>query len=165
LSRIAHVAEAAVRRELPGFITTPGYCLAFVFEVIARVYGTNRWLLYSRILDSTKADLDRSRWAVDAERGFDLLNWEVSKQTLDPKNPTDLRLLRRDLRPGDILFSHRSGDQEGHVAIYLGEGRVAENTRANRGQWFVRRSALRITPLEQWDPVTSVGRIPPTWKP
>lgn len=180
MSKIAQIALQAVRRELPGFTTSPGWCVAFAFEAIARAYETNRWRLYSRILDSVQADLDRSRWAVDVERAIDKLGWDVTAADLDPAEPSQCAALLRLLRPGDLLFSSRAFDEppssrrtaanpEGHIGIYVGEvdgmPSVAENTRAERGRWFGRKSALRLTPLAQWDTVTTQGRIPSWWKP
>lgn len=176
MPKIADVARQAVERRLPGFPAAPRFCLGFAFEAVARAFGTNRWVLYDRILDRTGADLDRSRWAVDAERGISRLRWEVSPQDLDPRDPAQLKRLLALLKPGDLLFSSRefdespksprtAPDREGHVGIYVGDGLVAENTAADRGQWFVRRSALRLTPLRDWDTVTTVGRIPDGWRP
>ncbi|WP_337869842.1 hypothetical protein [Meiothermus sp.] len=180
MSKIAQTALQAVRRELPGFVATPGWCVAFVFEVIARVYATNRWILYSRVLDDTKADADKSRWAHDIELGVDRLGWDIARADYDPASPSQQAALLGIIKPGDLLFSSahhdeppRSArvarDREGHIGIYAGEiggiPTVVENTRADRGQWFGRRSALRLTPLSRWDTVTTVARIPSNWRP
>lgn len=154
--------------------------MAFVFEVIARAYETNRWKLYSRMLDSVRADPDRSRWAVAVERAIDRLDWDVSALDRDPASPADRAALLRQLKPGDLLFSsapfdepprsrRTAPDREGHIGLYVGEvdgvPSIAENTRADRGRWWGRKSALRLTPLEQWDTVTTQGRIPRNWRP
>ena len=180
MSKIAETAVQAVRRELPGFPTAAGWCTAFAFEAVARALDTNRWRLYSRILDDTKADPDKSRWAHDVELGVQRMGWAVSTTDYDPANPSQRTTLLRLLQPGDLLFSSRYFDEpptsartapdcEGHIGIYVGEieGQpcVAENTRADRGRWFVRKSALRLTPLGQWDTVTTVARIPQNWRP
>uniref|UniRef100_A0A7C3HYJ9 NlpC/P60 domain-containing protein n=1 Tax=Meiothermus ruber TaxID=277 RepID=A0A7C3HYJ9_MEIRU len=180
MSKVAEIALAAVRRELPGFVTSAGWCVAFAFEAIARAYQTNRWILYSRVLDSVQADLDRSRWATDVELAIDRLDWDVSAADLDPAIASERAALLRIIKPGDLLFSstkfdepprsrRTAPDREGHIGIYVGEVEgvpsVAENTRADRGRWFVRKTALRLTPLFQWDTVTTVGRIPGRWRP
>ncbi|ADH63791.1 hypothetical protein Mesil_1916 [Allomeiothermus silvanus DSM 9946] len=179
MHKVAQIALLAVRRELPGFISSPGWCVAFAFECIARAYDTNRWLLYSRMLDSVQADPDRSRWAHDVELAIDRLDWDVTKADRDPAGD-DRKGLLRIIKPGDLLFSSQlhdeppksrrtATDREGHLAIFVGEVEgipsVAENTRADRGRWFGRRSALRLTPLAHWDTVTTVGRIPSGWRP
>lgn len=180
MNTIADTALRAVRRELPGFVTSAGWCVAFVFEVIARAYQTNRWVLYSRMLDSVQADLDKSRWATDVELASERLDWDISKADRDPAIASERAALLRIIKPGDLLFSstrfdeapksrRTAPDREGHIGIYVGEVEgiptVAENTRADRGRWFVRKTALRLTPLQQWDTVTTVGRIPSGWRP
>jgi hypothetical protein len=177
---IARIAVQAVRRELPGFITTPGWCTAFVFEVIARAYNTNRWVLYSKILDSVNADLDKSRWAKDVELAVSRLGWVRQRTDYDPNKPAEREKLLAILKPGDLVFSSTTFDEapksprtapdvEGHIGIYVGlyQGMhyVAENTRADRGLWYGRRNALRLTQLARWDTVTSIARIPENWRP
>ncbi|GEM81865.1 hypothetical protein [Meiothermus hypogaeus] len=179
-SKVTEIALQAVRRELPGFVTAPGWCVAFAFEAIARAYQTNRWLLYSRILDSVRADPDRSRWATAVERAIDRLDWDVTGVDRDPARAAERAALLKIIKPGDLLFSslpydeaprspRTAPDREGHIGIYVGEvdgvPSVAENTRADRGRWFVRKTALRLTPLQNWDTVTTVGRIPSRWRP
>ncbi|WP_027877616.1 hypothetical protein [Meiothermus cerbereus] len=180
MSKIAKIAIQAVRRELPGFPTISKWCVAFTFEAVARALDTNRWKIYSRILDDTKADPDKSRWAHDVELGVQRMGWAISTADYDPANPSQRTSLLRLLQPGDLLFSSRhfdepptsprtAPDNEGHIGIYVGEieGQpcVAENTSADRGKWFVRRSALRLTPLAQWDTITTLARIPQNWRP
>ncbi len=180
MSKVAQIALQAVRRELPGFPTSAGWCVAFAFEAIARAYQTNRWLLYSRLLDSVRADPDRSRWAVAVERAIDRLDWDVSAVDRDPAKTADRAALLKIIKPGDLLFSsapfdeaprspRTAPDREGHIGIYVGEvdgvPSVAENTRAERGRWWGRKTALRLTPLQQWNAVTTLGRIPARWKP
>lgn len=172
--RLEEVAIAAVKRELPGFPTATGWCVAFVFECLARYLGTNRWVLYSRLLDSVNADPDRSRWSIDVERAVHLRpSLLVSRKDYNPANKTEYEALLSILKPGDLLFSSRLYDEpptspktapdiEGHTGIYVGlyQGTptVAENTRASRGVWFRRKTALRLTPLYNWDTVTTVAR-------
>jgi hypothetical protein len=183
--RIAQIAASGLRRERGGFPTLPGWCLGFAFEAVARAQNTNRWVLYGLILDRTGVDGDRSRWANDSERGIIRLGWAATQQDLDPKIAEQYKKLLQLLQPGDLLFSSTLGDEaprsrrtardkEGHIGIYLGSTdatgkpdptgtpRVAENTRAHRGQFFGKPSALRLTLLEHWDTVTTIGRIPNT---
>jgi hypothetical protein len=178
--KIREIAIAAVERRLPGFPTSAGWCVAFAFECVARAYDTNRWVLYNRILDRQNADPDRSRWALDVELAVQRPLWAISKQDFNTANATERKKLLELLKPGDLLFSSKRFDEapttprvaqdiEGHIGIFIGDyggvQSVAENTRADRGVWFGRKNALRITPLERWDAVTTVARIPGNWRP
>jgi hypothetical protein len=178
--KIAETAIQAVRRELPGLITAPGWCMAFAFEAIARAYNTNRWLIYAKLLDKHNADPDRSRWAIDGELAVQRAQWAITTQDLNPAIATHREMLLKLLKPGDLLFSSRrfdeapissrtAPDREGHVGIFVGEYEgvqcVAENTRADRGRYFGSKNAMRLTPLEQWDTVTTIARIPQNWRP
>ncbi|MDX2008206.1 MAG: hypothetical protein SFU83_23430 [Meiothermus sp.] len=180
MQTIAKIALEAVQGKRRGFPLIPGRCLHLAFEALAQATNTNRWVLYDRVLDRTGVDADRSRWATDAERGIDRLNWEVSKVDFDPRRADHRAQLLKLLKPGDFVFSSRAGDEaptsprtapdvEGHVGVYVGvvEGIpcVAENTRAARGQRFRGAGAMRLTPLADWDTVTTIGRVPAGWRP
>jgi hypothetical protein len=161
--KIAKVAMDACHGKISGFPTQPGYCLGFAFEVIARATNTNRWSLYEKILDKAGTDPDHRRWALDAEEAFERLGWD--KLVREEVDAEDKKLASKLYGIGPcILFSRVSGDIEGHVGIYLGNGFVAENTRARRGfKGFKGAGALRITPLHQWNDVTTIGVIPDGW--
>lgn len=177
---IKEIAILAVKRDLPGFPTAPGWCTAFAFEVLARALKTNRWVLYAKILDSVRADPDRSRWAIDVERAVHRhFSWLVSKDDMNPRAGADYSKLLALLKPGDLLFSSKvfdeapatsriASDPEGHVGIYIGDYQgvpsVAENTRVARGLWYGRKNAMRITSLRNWDTVTTIARLPHGWK-
>lgn len=159
--KIATEAAAGLRGKWVS-IKRPGYCLAFVAAAMARAVNPkmSRHNIYAKVMDGVGADLDRSRWAKDMELAFLRRGWAVSTQDYRPAKTDELKHLLSLLKPGDILFSSRSGDKEGHIGIYLGGGLVAENTRAIRGACYLAGSALRETPLDKWDIVTTVGRVP-----
>jgi hypothetical protein len=175
---IAEEALKGVMRKTGGYPTASGWCLGFAFEAVARAYGSNRWDMYSRILDKSGVDIDRSRWAIDAERAIVKLGLAVTEIDADPSKSEQRTLLKKLLTPGDLLFSslamdegtkssRTARDKEGHIGIYIGpvagEGKdvlyVAENTRAQRGRYWGKPTALRLTLLDHWDTVTTIGRL------
>lgn len=86
------------------------------------------------------------KWAY-AQAGVELPRasyQQVNAGTPVPVDPAQLR-------PGDLLFSSSRGLPVGHVALYLGEGKVIEATRSggvviNNVDWDSIVSARRVTP-------------------
>lgn len=56
------------------------------------------------------------------------------------------------LKPGDVLFQGFGSGGDGHTAIYLGNGMIAENTTQGQG-------GKRISTLDGFGRITSVGRV------
>lgn len=60
------------------------------------------------------------------------------------------------LKPGDVLFQGFGSGGYGHVGIYLGNGKVAENSTRYGGKG----DARGVTDLASFGTITSVGRYP-----
>lgn len=130
----------------------PGYCLAFVRSVVEQAFDLPPHTFYSKWVDPNfhlvanevfGSDI-HPRWARGAERAF-----RAAKLTV----PIE------EMQPGDLLFSYKVSKPYGHVGILLPGKLVLENTTADRGWRQPNSGAVRLTPLRQWSPVTTVVRL------
>lgn len=129
----------------------PWYCLAFVRQVVERAFDWPPYDFYRRLREGMTDEQYRRRWAVDAEAACRRLGWDVPVA---------------EMHPGDILFAAGASKPYGHVGIYVGEQvkngvraeYVVENTSSRRGHRY--GGALALTPLDRWDKITAVVRVP-----
>jgi hypothetical protein len=148
--RVARAALDALEGKYP-VERRPWYCLAFVREVLEHAHNWPPYEFYRRLEAGMTQEQYRRRWAVDAEAACRNLGWDVPLE---------------EMRPGDILFAGNASTPYGHVGIYVGEQvkdgvkakYVAENTSSRRGHRY--GGALALTPLDRWDKVTTVARVP-----
>jgi len=148
--RILDSAYRAVR----GVLTVerrPGYCLRFVRQIVEdalnlapgdfyRIYVFPHFALRE---GETPEDI-KPYWARGAERAMRSAGLAV---------PVDRA------KPGDLVFSYRASRPYGHVGVLLHGKLVLENTYARRGWKHDDMGAIRITPMRQWDPITTVIRL------
>ena len=143
-------------RVLRGSLRVPtkrGWCLAFVRVIIEQTFDMAPGEFYERWVDpyftlnnGEKLNKDISpRWARGAERAMRASGIVVATKAMEP---------------GDLIFSYRVSKPYGHVALLMPGKLVLENTYANRGWRHPDFDAVRLTPLREWDPVTTVIRIP-----
>lgn len=141
-------AYRVLRRRLP-VETRPGYCLAFVRQVIEHGLRLAPYTLY-RLVEAHFAlrpgevlgqDI-HPRWARGAERAL---------RAAGLARPQVARM-----EPGDLVFSHRVSRPYGHVGLLMPGGLVLENTTANRGWRHPAMGAVRLTDRRDWDPITTV---------
>ena len=135
-------------------VSRPGYCLAFVRQVVERALGMEDGEFYRRFVDpyfapraGERVGVDISpRWARGAERALRAAGLTVPVGAAEP---------------GDILFDYRVSRPYGHVGILMPGGLVLENTTANRGWRRPDRGAIRLTPMREWGVPTTVIRLVP----
>jgi len=148
------IVETAYR-VLRGSLRVPtkkGYCLAFVRVVIEQTFNMapgefyERWVdpFFTLNKDETLGKDIHPRWARGAERAMRAGGFAI--------HPTKMK-------PGDVLFSYKVAKPYGHTAILLPGKLVLENTWANRGWAHTDFGAIRLTPLREWDPITTVVRL------
>ncbi|WP_158531607.1 MULTISPECIES: CHAP domain-containing protein [unclassified Meiothermus] len=148
--KIANKALAALGE--PDTERRPFFCLAFVRDVIEEALDLPAYQLYALLAKGMTAQEYRRRWAVDAEMACRKLGYSV---VIDRKNP---------LKPGDIVFSDASAPY-GHVGVVVErDGRlyVVENTasKSRQRKYGQGGGALAVTPLQAWDRITTVVRLP-----
>lgn len=148
--KIANKALAALSE--PDTERRPMYCLAFVRDIIEEALELPAYQFYALLAKGMTAQEYRRRWAADAEMACRKLGYAV---TIDRRNP---------LRPGDIVFSAGSAPY-GHVGVVVeidGHLYVVENTASKGRQRKYGRGggALAVTPLQAWDRITTVVRLP-----
>lgn len=132
--------------------TKPGLCLAFVRVIVEQSLNVAPYTFYDRWVDPfftlNNGEVEgkdiHPRWARGAERAMRAAGLAIS-----PKR----------IQPGDLIFSYRVSKPYGHVAILLPGKLVLENTYAERGWRHPDFGAVRLTPLREWDPITTVVRI------
>lgn len=147
--KIANKALAALSE--PDTERRPMYCLAFVRDVIEEALDLPAYQFYSLLAKGMTAQEYRRRWAVDAEMACRKLGYSV---VIDHKN----------LKPGDIVFSDASAPY-GHVGVVVehnGRLYVVENTasKSRQRKYGQGGGALAVTPLQAWDRITTVVRLP-----
>jgi hypothetical protein len=104
-----------------------GYCSRFVRQCVEAAYGTK----YAELFGSS---------AIDTGKAFQRNNLTVS-----------------DLQPGDILFKMTGSGGFGHVGIFVGDDKVAENSSTKIGRV---RGALGFRTVEQYGAYQLTGRLP-----
>jgi len=131
----------------------PGYCLKTVRQIIEDGLDLapgdfyRLWVYPNFHLrpDETPEDI-KPYWARGAERA--LRNAGQAVRSIE------------DAKPGDLVFCYRVSKPYGHVGILLDGKLILENTYAlNRGWKRDGLKAIRITPMRQWDPITTVIRL------
>lgn len=122
--------------------TTPGYCLRVVREIVEAAFDVPERALYNRVIVPQWRRLEKGStpfyWASSAEVAL-----------------RSLGLHTNDPEPGDLLFSSSASRPYGHVGILLDGDLVLENTMANRGWRKPGMGAVRLTPLSEFDEVTT----------
>lgn len=88
----------------------PGFCQRFVRQVLARVYGNQ----YAGFMSSS---------AIQTAEAFHSAGLAVSPETLE-NYPI----------PGDILYKTTTSGKHGHVGIFVGDDKVAENSSTSLGR-------------------------------
>lgn len=146
MNLIDNAARAAALGEYRIPFERAGMCLAMNRYVTEFGLGWPDHELYRRVVtyESALTAGDPEHYAADAEESFIQRGWYGTT-----------------VQPGDWLFSHIPL-REKHTGItFRGlDGRlyVLENTAYNRGTLLY--GAIRVTPLEQWDRISLIGRWP-----
>lgn len=122
----------------------PGYCLRLVRQVVERALGLDPGSFYRlvrRHFRRREGERVQPYWARGAERA-------LRAARLVKKSPPE---------PGDLLFSHLASWPYGHVGIMVLPGLVLENTTVSYRGWRHRgHGAVHLTPLREWDEVTTL---------
>ena len=133
--------------------TRPGYCLKVVRQIVedgldlAPGEFYHRWIYPNFKLKPGETPEDiKPYWARGAERALREAGLAVHSV--------------KDAEPGDLVFSWRSSYPYGHVGVLLDGKLILENTYARRRGWKRDgQGALRITPMREWDQITTLVRI------
>ena len=133
-------------------VKRPGYCLAFVRQIVEHALDMEPGEFYKEFVDpyfklrpGERLGVDiHPRWARGAERALRVAGLAVPLLAM---------------RPGDLLFSYRVSRPYGHVGILMPGNLVLENTTADRGWKKEGRGAIRLTPLSEWDPITTAVKL------
>lgn len=152
--RIVAAAWGALKGEYATTDDEPGFCLAWVREVIEHAMRWPSHAFYDgHVTEWVQPDgYDRANghWARDAERSL-----------------RNLRMAVREEEPGDLLFNHRAawsdrwGAYIGHVAILVAPDLIAENVHPAYRPGALTRGALALTPRDQWATPTTIVRFEP----
>jgi cell wall-associated NlpC family hydrolase len=93
------------------------------------------------------------RWGSSGPRAFDcsgLVMWSYGQAGVKLKHGTAnqikqvTRISKKDLKPGDLVFSGRAGGGIQHVALYIGDGKVIHATYGGAS----RKNQVRIDSLD-----------------
>jgi len=129
-----------------GVPTDGGYCLKAARIIIEDAFGLPERALYNRLIIPTLKNAEmvphgepKYYWASGAETAMRLAGLTVAKPV-----------------PGDLLFSGVVSKPYGHVGILLPGELVIENTWASRGWRKTGMGRIRLTPLSEFDPVTTI---------
>jgi len=139
--------------------TKPGMCLAMVRHIVEEAFDVEPYGFYRRLI-IPNFHLREGEWLAtvsSSTNGHDAISpyWARGAE----RALRDAGLARHnvsDMLPGDLLFSWMVSRPYGHVGIYLDGGLVLENTTAERGWLNDKMGAVRITPLREFSPVTTV---------
>lgn len=152
--RITAAAWGALKGEYATTDDEPGFCLAWVRQVVERAMGWPSHALYDAYVNEwvQPESYDRAlgHWSRDAERSLRNLDMAV-----------------HDAQPGDLLFNWRAawsdrwGTYIGHCAILVTRDLVAENVDPAYRPGALTRGALALTPRGQWTEPTTTIRFEP----
>lgn len=126
---LANAAIAAITD--PEVEAGKGWCSRFVRQVSEKAFGKRYAYLFGSSAKHTSELFKAAGFAVEPDKDF---------------KP----------QVGDILFKTHAGSF-GHVGIYVGQGRVAENSSTRLGRV---QGAKGYRTLAQYGPYDRVGRIP-----
>jgi len=153
MSRVVEIAKAAAKAHAAGARTytahqhingtgasqvldlvTGGMCNRFVRQVYEVALGLNE-----------------QTWPYRAGRAI----WTLDSLEADRKG-VEIGTMG-DLQPGDIVGIHTG--TYGHIAIYVGDGMIAENT-SSKTRGNPRKIGTKLTPCDDiWDRVTGIYRL------
>lgn len=171
--RIHAAAVDAVRGDVPGLPTDPGWCLTFVRVLIERALAWPSHTLYKwRTHPVTRPGgaAPTVPWARDMERSLKLAGMEVAGRRYGPPRDAEryVDVDEADLQPGDVLFRWDAAYQDevpvGHVGLYFGHRLVLESVSPLGRPGALARDATVLSRLGFW-PVTTVIRFDPAKAP
>ncbi|MCC6443307.1 MAG: C40 family peptidase [Armatimonadetes bacterium] len=144
--RLVQTALGAVKGEIGGFVTERGMCGRFVREVHQRV-DPKLWM------DKLSRPYNR-----DSDRDGDTDARDLEYNMI----AAGKRAAFSDMQPGDAVFFNRGGNEggsHGHVALSVGEGRIAENSTRATGIIASGPGALKLSRLPPARRISSICRL------
>lgn len=142
--------QASVERVIAGKLKMPGkgfMCLAGSRIVIEDALGWKSHALYDHVATFRVNTAKRDPWAADLRHSLEKRGWVAKGKP----------------QAGDIVFGADPKPEE-HVGIVYQDAQgklwVLENTTETRRGERIIAGPNKLTPLEHWDRITLIGRLP-----